>query len=298
MMADASSTPPPKFPMAATFTTTERDERAARGRRMRLTGKELQDLRDLWAGIGMRFVVSSPQRALENKLLLAPPRNLAGVILEELERLEALAGGWVSEGTLLRIVSEGTAKRPPRGVASELRHALKRLVRDELVERRPVAMPNVPPRTRVNPKTNETEPCRTNAEQLQLEDWTGFEVRRAQTETRTALALVPVTREERWRRQDESLERELHTLHGSETARAGSYEIPEDARGSGADRAQRALFKMSERDAEILRVFFGREHTNEDDAIDAVRSLVGGDHDAAREAVDRACRAYREARGS
>jgi hypothetical protein len=167
------------------------------------------------------------------------------------------------------------------------------------VARRAVALPEVPPRTIVNKTTGEVESCRTNAEQLRIEDWTGFEVRRAMASARLALAIVPLTREERWRRQDEEVEREWRMIHGNESrGTSASYEPPEDARRAGANRAYSALAKMSERHAEILRTVFGQHHSSDDSEVESVRALVGGDEEKARTAIESACKAYREARGS
>lgn len=298
MMAFKHSTPPPA-PRGATYTTSDRDERASR-RSFRLTGKETQGLRDLWTGVGLVLGLRSPHGALENRLLLAPPRDVDSPLLEELERLSALSSrardGWVSEGALLRVVTTETSDRKPRGVKGEFRRALQRLVRDGAVERRAVELPNVPARTVVNPKTNEVEPLRTNAEQLTIEDWTGFEVRRADAAPK--LALVRSTREERWRRQDEALEREHQLMHGSESRPTQSYDPPEDARTSAANKAFNALSKLSERHAEVLRIVVGQHHPSDESEVEAVRGLVGGDDARARVAIEEACRAYRVALGS
>lgn len=283
---------PPGSP--ETFTTSPRDERAAGSRRtFRLTNKEVQDLRDLWTGVGLVIGVRSPQGALENRLLLAPPRDLTGPILDELE----LHGGRCCEGLLLRLVAFDKHGLPrDRGVPSEIRRALKQLVREGKVERRPMPMPDVPPPTRFDEKLGEWVPNRTYAEQRRVDDWTGFEIRLAGA--RLALRIVPLEREERWRRQDEALEREWHTIQGSETPGTLSYDPPEDARSSGANRALRALAKLSERQAEVLRAIFGQHHDSSESELDAVRALVGGDAEAARAATEDACKAYREARGS
>jgi hypothetical protein len=281
-----------------TFTTSDRVERAARKRTSRLSEFEAEDLRYLWAGFSVDMGMRSPHGALESRLLRAPPRDLSAPILDELARLEPICGGWVSEGSLLRMVTSDTRDQPSRGVPSELRLALKRLVREEKVERRAAPMPDVPPRTKLNPKTGEMDPCRTNGEQLQIEDWTGFEVRRAQR-TSLALALTPLTPEERWRRADESIEAEWRMLHGTETQHApAGYDPPENVQMSRVNRARRALAKVSAREARVLEAVYGQHHVGENDEVDAVRALVGGDDDLARKAIEDACSAYRAARGA
>lgn len=261
---------------SATFTTSERTERAARKRSTRLTEYEAEDLRYLWAGFSVDIGMRSSHGALEARLLLAPPREIGRPILEELER----RADWVAEGLVLRIVTlEGW------GVPGELRRALRRLVRDGAVERRAVPLPDVKPPAE-----------RTNAEQLRLDDWTGFEVRKRADPT-LALRLVPLTREERWKRADEALEREWRLIHGNETlSTSSSYDPPENVQTSRVNRARRILAKLSAADAKVIEALYREHHVTEQAELDAVRSLVGGDDEAAREAIDRACRAFREAR--
>jgi hypothetical protein len=280
-----NSRPPRGGP--TTYTTSARDERSSR-RSFRLTGRELQDLRDLWTGIGLQFGVRSAHGAVETRLLMAAPRNVSAPLLEELSRQR----GRCSEGKLLRLVAlEGW------GVPNELRRVLKRLVREGRVERVPLPMPDVTPlTTTLDPRTGDLEAQRTNSEQLRMNDWTGFEIRLV---AQPGKRIEQLTREERWRRDDEELEREWRVQHGSESHNASSsYDPAENERAEGATRAHLALMKMSERHAEILRTLFARHHAGEADEVEAVRALVGGDEERAREEIASACSAYKAARGS
>jgi hypothetical protein len=265
------------------YTTTERDERVHRRRSTRLSDFEAEDLRYLWSGWSVDMGVRSPHGALEARLLLAPPRDVAAPILEELERL----GNWVCEGRLLRLLAldrvVAGVRVTARGVPGELRRGLRLLVRAEKVERRALVMPDVS-----EPKD------RTTAQQQQLDDWTGFEVR---GKTQPGRRIVALEREERWRRQDEELERGWRVCYGSESHHtAPSYDPPENVQMSRVNRARRALAKVSARDARVLAIVFGQHHVTDTDELDAVRALVGGDEEAARTAIDAACVAYREAR--
>ncbi|MHB8533022.1 MAG: hypothetical protein ACYDC2_09910, partial [Solirubrobacteraceae bacterium] len=160
---------------------------------------------------------------------------------------------------------------------------LKKLVRQEIVERVALPMPDVKPPTQ----------GRSNAEQLRLEDWTGFELR---SRARMRAPITPLEREERWRRQDEALEREWRIIPcGASPHTSASYDMPENAQTARVNRARRALAKLNARDAKVLAVVFGQHHVCEDDELEAVRALVGGDDDAARASVETASQAYREA---
>ncbi|HEY1956711.1 MAG TPA: hypothetical protein VGH28_13920 [Polyangiaceae bacterium] len=269
-----------------TFTTSERDERGARQHVPRLTGPELQDLRDLWTGLGPRVGVGSPQLALENSLLRAPPRDVSGPLLEELDRWP----GWVSEGRVFRVVMlEGW------GLKRELRRSLAQLVDAGKVERRALVAPELPPPTRFDPDVKGYVAGRSPKEQERIDDWDGFEVR---STTRLALKIVPLERAEKWRRQDEALEREWRIVHGTETRNASTYEPPDDPHAAGARRARAALAKLSERHEKILRTLYAGHGGTDESGIDAVRALVGGEREAAIEVIGAACAAYRQARRS
>jgi len=262
-----------------TYTTTERDELAAKSRSKRLSEYEAEDLRYVWAGVSADMGVRSPHASLEARLLMAPPRDVEAPILEELARL----GDWVCEGFLLRLVTMETSTSVPRGVPGELRRALQQLVRSGRVERRDWPLPDVPPRAE-----------RSNRDQQRIEDYTGFEVRRAVV---TAARLVPMTREERWAAEDADLERAWQTIPCKESQHAtGDYEPPENVQMRRVDRARKTLARLNELDRKVLAAVYGEHRATETAEVEAVRFLVGGDEEKARAAIDAACTHYRDAR--
>jgi hypothetical protein len=277
MMASAIKTPPPpdlRLIAGSTFTTSARDEIAARRRTSRLASDDVEDLRYALSGVSSDLRLQSVHAAVERRLMMAPPRFPGAPVLEELMRL----GGRASEGRVVRIVRmEGW------GTRSEIDRAVRRLVSEERIEKIAVPLPVAP-----------APADRTPGEQLRLEDWTGFDLKLV-AHRRHVLALKP---EERWQRDDEELEREWRIVHGTETrSTAYSYEPSETVQWGRIVRVRAALAKIPDAHCRIIAVVF-RERLTESEELEAVRELVGGDEDHARVAIDNACRAYREARKS
>jgi len=261
----------------------------------RLTEAEAADLRYLWQGYAADLGIRSLHGIIERQLLLAPPRDVQTPVLEELVR----AGGFAPEGRIIRlVVAEGLATR------HEVKRAIAQLSRvgrrGPRIERIPCERPVVEP----------DQAKRTHTEQQRLDEWTGYDLRlteRGAVKMRLSLEHVggrtkQEQREERWRRQDEALEREHHMLavgSGCHTAQADPRDESLTARRrAAANRAIVALGKLTRVQVLVLQRIFGEYHKTDDAELLAITSLVPGTSRArASQMRDDACDAYRIARG-
>lgn len=246
-----------------------------------LTEAEADDLRYLWGGYGTDVGIRSPHGALEMKLLLAPPRNVSSPILDELER----QAGRCCEGRLIRlVVLEGW------GVASEIRRALRKLIAVSRLERWSFDTPVVPD----NPID------RTHAQQQRLADYTGYEIRvraKGDVKMRLALGRVPLTREERWQRQDDALESEclMMAVKAPPPSARADGDYVGTLQSARLDRTRLRLGRIARAHVDILQLTYGVGYMSDDDAAERLRFRFGGSREKSATAIEAACRAYREA---
>lgn len=253
----------------------------------RLTELEADELRYLWQGyladLGVRSAHGIIERAM---LMLAPPRDVQAPVLEELGR----AGGRAPEGRVVRlVVLEGL------GTRHEVRLAIAYLAR-----------PNVDRGPRVErlavPRPASPALCEGRCDHgCHACEWTGWDLRlteRGELRMMTALGRRTRTREERWRAADASLEAELHTIEcgGTPSAPSMQEEMLDSRKRRTVERARGTIAKLSRLDALVLQCMYGQHHVTEAGELAAVRRIVGGSEEKAKEAMGAASDAYRKAR--
>ena len=226
------------------------EDRGKRGKSrqqsQKLTDAEIAELQYAWGEIAGDLGCKSIQGAIEAKLLRAPPSDRArGYVIEELER----AGGRAPEGAIVRIVTEEYKGSEHIGLAAvsgyEVARAIRYLVLHGKVERLSVPVP-----------TNEETKTLTRGQR----EWTGYDLRlvsRKRT-VRLALASVPSTREDRWRAQDESLERMWHTIPAKDKGGGRKhYDVEDTPNTSRAIVVLAAIERISTEAVLILRAAYG-----------------------------------------
>ena len=225
------------------------DQRATVRASERLSPAEREELEYLWGSYSADMGIRSVHGAIEDRLRRSPPRDEARrAVLDELER----AGGRAPEGKILRIVvADGGFTR------YEVRRAIQLLELHGKVDRVAVASP--PDALRMD-----------SGEHVGLTDaqreWTGFDLReQARGNLTMRLALRSThspdeTRAARWRRQDEAIERELHTLPCSDDQRSPPTLRDEPLaprRRAAVDRATAALAVLPSRLQRVLWRLYG-----------------------------------------
>lgn len=240
-----------------------RRERASNAREApRLTGAERADLDELWGIAYAALGVRSAHGAVQDRMRRSPPRDqVRNSVIDELKR----AGGRAPEGRVYRIlIEEGVATR------YEIKRAIQLLGWNDKVTRVPVEMP------KGNMDQKDLPPQLTHAQN----EWTGFELRlfvreRGDISMRLALATVSKSREERWREQDDALERECHMIHCGDDPSFAPGDEPElhGERRAKMDRATRSLAKMEPLLVKVLKAMFVDARPRETDVEAVVRCL-------------------------
>lgn len=224
----------------------------------KLTESEIDDLQYAWGGVAGELGCKSIQGAIQAKLMRSPPSNRArGYVLEELER----AGGRGPEGAILRILTLDyqQPKYEDLGLAAiskyEFVRAIRYLVLHGKLERVHVEMP----------KNDEAKEM-TRGQR----EWTGYDLRivrrdRGELTMRLALASVPHTRADRWRAQDEALERMWLSIPAKDKGggRKG-YESEDPPNTTRATAVLAAIEKISTESVLVLRAAYGGDGLRQD----------------------------------
>lgn len=236
----------------------------------RLRPDELVELEYLWGSATAEMGVRSVHGAIEDRLRRAKPRDgIRRRILEELDRHE----GHAIEGALVCVLlAEGGCTR------YELRRAIRMLLAHGKIERRELAgvveCKPQPKRAKAEPDAVFVKP-----------EWSGYELvlvgakaraqakkdeaKRARGDLTMNLALRSSgmteearheARRDRWRRQDEALERECHMIECKDSPGAPDIDAEQMLSPlalARIERAMRALSKIPPLHRKVLRAIYG-----------------------------------------